>query len=281
MNELLIRGAMVYDGTGAPGRLADVSVKDGRVAAIDERGQGGAARETVDAGGLALMPGIVDNHTHYDAQVTWDPLCTPSPALGVTTAVIGNCGFTIAPCRPGDRELIMRNLTQVEGMSLDVLRQGIAWEFETIPEYLDFLDRRGSLVNLAAFVGHSSLRTFVMGEDAPRRAATPDEIARMRELVLEGMKAGAIGFATSTSPAHNGEGGLPMPSRLATDDELHSLVTSLKEVGHGLFMLTKGGHTKIDFLEKLAADSGRPVVVAALCSPTWTRSRPPAGAAGA
>ena len=250
MNELLIRGAMVYDGTGAPGRLADVSVKDGRVAAIDEPGQGGAARETVDAGGLALMPGIVDNHTHYDAQVTWDPLCTPSPALGVTTAVIGNCGFTIAPCRPGDRELIMRNLTQVEGMSLDVLRQGIAWEFETIPEYLDFLDRRGSLVNLAAFVGHSSLRTFVMGEDAPRRAATPDEIARMRELVLEGMKAGAIG--------------LPMPSRLATDDELHSLVTSLKEVGHGLFMLTKGGHTKIDFLEKLAADSGRPVVVAAL-----------------
>lgn len=264
MNDLLIRGAMVYDGSGAPGRLADVSVKDGRVAAIGEPGQGGAARDTVHADGLALMPGIVDNHTHYDAQVTWDPLCTPSPALGVTTAVIGNCGFTIAPCRPGDRELIMRNLTQVEGMSLDVLRQGIDWQFESIPEYLDFLDRRGSLVNLAAFVGHSSLRTFVMGEDAPRRAATDAEIARMREMVLEGMDAGAIGFATSTSPAHNGEGGLPMPSRLATDDELHTLVNSLKEAGRGLFMLTKGGHTKIEFLEKLAADSGRPVVVAAL-----------------
>ncbi|MCM5572071.1 amidohydrolase family protein [Burkholderiaceae bacterium FT117] len=264
MNDLLIRGAMVYDGTGAPGRPADVSVKDGRIAAIDEPGQGVAARETVDADGLALMPGIVDNHTHYDAQVTWDPFCTPSPSLGVTTAVIGNCGFTIAPCRPGDRELIMRNLTQVEGMSLDVLRQGIDWQFETIPEYLDFLERRGSLVNLAAFVGHSSLRTFVMGEDAPKRAATDAEIARMRELVLEGMKAGAIGFATSTSPAHNGEGGLPMPSRLATDEELHTLVASLKEAGRGLFMLTKGGHTKIDFLEKLAVDSGRPVVVAAL-----------------
>src|SRR5690606_1003330 len=122
------RGAMVHDGTGAPGRLADVSVKDGRIVAVDpadasagggarpgRAGQGAAAaRETVDADGLALMPGIVDNHTHYDAQVTWDPCCTPSPALGVTTAVIGNCGFTIAPCRPGDRELIMRNLTQVE-----------------------------------------------------------------------------------------------------------------------------------------------------------------------
>ena len=264
MNDLLIRGAMVYDGTGAAGRLADVSVRDGRIASIDAAGKAGAARQTVDAAGLALMPGIVDNHTHYDAQVTWDPLCTPSPMLGVTTAVIGNCGFTIAPCRPGDRELIMRNLTQVEGMSLDVLRQGIDWQFETIPEYLDFLERRGSLVNLAAFVGHSSLRTFVMGADAPKRAATDDEIARMRALVLEGMQAGAIGFATSTSPAHNGEGGLPMPSRLATDDELHTLVTSLKETGRGLFMLTKGGHTKIDFLEKLAVDSGRPVVVAAL-----------------
>lgn len=264
MNDLLIRGAMVYDGTGAAGGLADVSVRDGRIASIDAAGKAGAARQTVDAAGLALMPGIVDNHTHYDAQVTWDPLCTPSPMLGVTTAVIGNCGFTIAPCRPGDRELIMRNLTQVEGMSLDVLRQGIDWQFETIPEYLDFLERRGSLVNLAAFVGHSSLRTFVMGADAPKRAATDDEIARMRALVLEGMKAGAIGFATSTSPAHNGEGGLPMPSRLATDEELHTLVTSLKETGRGLFMLTKGGHTKIDFLERLAVDSGRPVVVAAL-----------------
>jgi N-acyl-D-amino-acid deacylase len=265
MNDLLIRGAMLFDGNGTPGRLADVSVRDGRIVSVDAAGEGEqTARETVDADGLALMPGIIDNHTHYDAQVTWDASCSPSPALGVTTAVIGNCGFTIAPCRPADRELIMRNLTQVEGMSLDVLRQGIDWQFETVPEYLDFLERRGSLINLAAFVGHSSLRTWVMGAEAAQREANADEIARMRELVLEGMRAGAIGFATSTSPAHNGEGGLPMPSRLASDDELHALVTALKDAGRGLFMLTKGGHTKIEFLEQLAADSGRPVVVAAL-----------------
>ena len=270
MNDLLICNAMVHDGTGAPGRLADVGVRDGVIVSVEAvRSEGRAAgaavaRETLDAHGLALMPGIIDNHTHYDAQVTWDPYCVPSPALGVTTAVIGNCGFTIAPCRPSDRERIMRNLTQVEGMSLDVLRQGIDWQFESVPQYLDFLERRGCAINLAAFVGHSSVRTFVMGDDAPRRAATAEEVDRMRELVADALKAGAIGFATSTSPAHNGEGGLPMPSRLATDDELRALVGTLKDAGHGLFMLTKGGHTKIDFLESLAADTGRPVVVAAL-----------------
>ena len=264
MDDWLIRGAMLYDGSGSAGRPADVGVRDGHIRAIGPAGSGSAARDTIDADGLALMPGIVDNHTHYDAQVTWDPSCTPSPALGVTTAVIGNCGFTIAPCRPADRERIMRNLTQVEGMSLDVLRRGIDWQFESIPQYLDFLERRGSLINLAAFVGHSSLRTYVMGDEAPLRAATVREIASMRQLALEGLQAGAIGFATSTSPAHNGEGGLPMPSRLATDDELESMVMCLKDAGRGLFMLTKGGHTRIDFLERLAERSGRPVVVAAL-----------------
>jgi N-acyl-D-aspartate/D-glutamate deacylase len=210
------------------------------------------------------MPGIIDNHTHYDAQVTWDPALRPSPALGVTTAIIGNCGFTIAPCRPADRERIMRNLTQVEGMSLDVLRQGIRWDFETIPEYLGQLERSGAAINLAAFAGHSSIRTWVMGEAATQRAATDEEIARMRAILIEAMQAGAIGFATSTSPAHNGEAGVPMPSRLADDRELRVLVEALAEAGRGVFMLTKGGHTRIDFLEELAAASGRPVVIAAL-----------------
>jgi N-acyl-D-amino-acid deacylase len=264
VDDWLIRGAMLYDGSGSAGRTADVRVRDGRIRAIEPAGSKPDARHSIDADGLALMPGIVDNHTHYDAQVTWDANCSPSPDLGVTTAVIGNCGFTIAPCRPADRERIMRNLTQVEGMSLEVLRRGIDWQFESIPQYLDFLERRGSLINLAAFVGHSSLRTFVMGDEASRRAATAPEIDRMRQLALEGLEAGAIGFATSTSPAHNGEGGLPMPSRLASDDELEALVMSLKDADRGLFMLTKGGHTRIDFLERLAERSGRPVVVAAL-----------------
>ncbi|MGH8688319.1 MAG: N-acyl-D-amino-acid deacylase family protein [Burkholderiales bacterium] len=261
MNDLVIRGAQLLDGLGSAPVLADLAVKDGRIAEI---GKSLAAREVVDADGLALMPGIVDNHTHYDAQITWDPMVSPSPALGVTTAVIGNCGFTIAPCRPADREQVMKNLTQVEGMSLEVLRQGIRWEFETIPQYFDMLERRGCAINVAGFVGHSSVRTWVMGEHAPLRAATPDEVARMREVVAEGLRAGAIGFATSTSPAHNGDGGLPMPSRLAEDAELRALVGALKDAGRGVFMLTKGGQTPMPFLESLAADSGRPVVVAAL-----------------
>ncbi len=262
MHDLIIRGALLLDGSGSPAQRGDLAVEDGRIAAIG-RIEGGA-RETLDADGLALMPGIIDNHTHYDAQLTWDPLLSPSPALGVTTAVIGNCGFTIAPCRPRDRERVMRNLTQVEGMSLEVLQSGIRWDFETVPEYLAMLERQGAAANLACFVGHSSLRTWVMGDEAARRAATADEIAAMRALLIEGMRAGAVGFSTSTSPAHNGEGGVPMPSRLADDAELRTLVGSLGDAGRGVFMLTKGGQTPIAFLEELAAGSGRPVVIAAL-----------------
>lgn len=261
MNDFVIRGAQILDGLGGEPFVADLAVRDGKIAEI---GSSLSGEETIDAGGLALMPGIIDNHTHYDAQITWDPMVSPSPALGVTTAIIGNCGFTIAPCKPADRELVMKNLTQVEGMSLEVLRQGIRWEFETIPQYFDMLERRGSAINVAGFVGHSSVRTYVMGADAPRRAATAEEVARMRDLVLEGMRAGAIGFASSTSPAHNGDGGLPMPSRLADEAELRALVGALKDAGRGLFMLTKGGQTRIAFLEELAAHSARPVLIAAL-----------------
>ncbi len=263
MTDLLIRNALVLDGSGAAPVHADVAMRDGRIAAVGSR-LGLAAAQVVDADGLALMPGIVDSHTHFDAQITWDPTLRPSPALGVTTAVIGNCGFTIAPCRPADRELTMRNLTQVEGMSLDALRQGIAWGFESFPEYLAQLRRRGSAINVAAYIGHSSLRTYVMGADAAKRAATSGEIAQMQSIVRDAMRAGAVGFASSTSPAHNGEGGLPMPSRLADDAEMAALVDAMGEAGRGVYMLTKGGHTPIPFLESLAARSGRPVMIAAL-----------------
>jgi len=262
MFDLVIRNALLLDGLGSEPRRGSLAVKDGRIVEIGA--VSGSAQETIDGDGLALMPGIIDNHTHYDAQITWDPLASPSPSLGVTTAIIGNCGFTIAPCRAADRELVMKNLTQVEGMSLDVLRAGVRWDFETVPQYLDMLERQGSAINIAVFVGHSSIRTYVMGDDATERPARPAEIEAMRGLVVEGMKAGAIGFSTSTSPAHNGHGGKPMPSRLADDAELRALVGSLREAGRGIFMLTKGGHTRIDFLEELAAASGRPVVIAAL-----------------
>jgi N-acyl-D-amino-acid deacylase len=263
MIDLLIRNALVFDGSGATPAVRDVAVQQGEIRAIGQR-LAESAMQVIDADGLALMPGIIDGHTHFDAQITWDPYVRPSPALGVTTAVIGNCGFTIAPCRPADRDLIMRNLTQVEGMSLDVLRQGINWGFETFPQYMAQLRRRGSAVNIAAYIGHSSVRIYVMGKDASTRAATDGEIAQMQELVREAMNSGAVGFASSTSPAHNGEGGTPMPSRLAEDREMQALINAMGESGRGVYMVTKGGQMLVPFLESLAASSGRPVMIAAL-----------------
>ncbi|MBS0539227.1 MAG: amidohydrolase family protein [Proteobacteria bacterium] len=262
MFDLVIKDAEIHDGTGAPPRRGDLGVTGGKIAEI---GAGlGAARETVKADGLALAPGIIDGHTHYDAQITWDPFVDPSPALGVTTAVMGNCGFTIAPCKPADRDITMRHLTHVEGMSLEALRSGIKWGFESFPQYLDMLEKNGVGPNIACFSGHSSVRTWVMGAEATERAATDDEIAQMAALVREAMKAGAVGFASSTAEAHNGEGGTPMPSRLADDKELRTLVRAMGEGGRGVYMLTKGSKTSVPYLEEIAAEVKRPVVIAAL-----------------
>ncbi|HVJ52463.1 MAG TPA: amidohydrolase family protein [Aliidongia sp.] len=262
MHDLVIRGATIFDGTGKEPFAADLAVEGGRIAAIGH--DLGTAKETIEADGLALMPGIIDGHTHYDAQITWDPFVDPSPALGITTVVIGNCGFTIAPCRPQDRDLTMRNLTHVEGMSIDALRTGIRWDFESFPDYLSMLERQGVGPNVAAFLGHSSLRTYVLGEDASKRPATDDEIGRMQDIVRAAMAAGAVGFASSTNEPHNGEYGVPMPSRLADDRELRGLVTAMGECGRGLFMLTKGAKTSVPYLETIAEASGRPVLIAAM-----------------
>jgi N-acyl-D-aspartate/D-glutamate deacylase len=262
MHDLVIENVQVFDGLGNPPVGGGVAVDSGRIAAVGR--ELGAARERIDGGGLALMPGIIDTHTHYDAQITWDPMATPSPTLGVTTLIMGNCGFTIAPCRPADRDLVVRNLTHVEGMSLDALRAGIQWDFQSFPEYLDALERRGVGPNVACFVGHSSVRTFVLGPDAPKRAATPAEIEVMRGIVVEAMRAGACGFSTTTSFQHNGENGIPMPSRLADDAEMEALCGSLREVGRGVLMITKGTQTPVPWLEELSARAGRPFVVAAL-----------------
>jgi N-acyl-D-amino-acid deacylase len=262
VHDLVIDNASVIDGLGNPARPGGVAVRDGRVVAVGEAL--GDARQRVDARGLTLAPGIIDLHTHYDAQLTWDPFATPSTALGVTTVVIGNCGFTIAPCRPSDRDLTLRALTHVEGMSLEALRAGVRWEFETYPQYLDAMERRGVVPNVGSFLGHSSVRTYVLGADATTRAATDAEIAEMRRLVLEAMRAGAIGFATSTLEQHNGENGIPMPSRLADERELLALTGALGEAGRGVFMLTKGSTTTVPWLEHVAANSGRPVMIAAM-----------------
>ena len=262
MHDLLIKGASVYDGSGKPPSRANVSVDDGRIVSVGE--DAGPARQVVQADGLALMPGIIDTHTHYDAQITWDPLVNPSPALGVTSVIMGNCGFTIAPCRPSDRDLVMRNLTHVEGMSLDALRSGIDWSFESFPQYLDALERRGVGPNVACFVGHSSVRAFVLREDASKRAATAEEIGEMRTLVVDGMRAGACGFSTTRNAQHNGEAGIPMPSRLADENELIALSSGLKESGRGILMMTKDAVTPMPLIEKLAQSAGRPYLVAAL-----------------
>ena len=262
MFDLVIRDALIFDGTGAAGVRGDLAVTGGKIAAIGPKL--GPAKEMLDAGGLALAPGIIDGHTHYDAQITWDPFADPSPALGVTTAILGNCGFTIAPCRREDRDITMRNLTHVEGMSIDALRAGIRWDFESFPQYLDMLQRQGVGPNIACFVGHSAVRTYVMGEDASKRAARDEEIAAMAKLVREAMAAGAIGFASTTAEAHNGDGGTPMPSRLASDHELRTLVKAMGEGGAGIYMLTRGAMTSIPYLEEIAAESKRPVLIAAL-----------------
>lgn len=257
MHDLIIRNAQVFDGTGLPAVLADVAVAQGRIVQIGE--VSGPARETVDAQGLALMPGIVDLHTHYDAQVTWDRTLSPSPALGVTTAVIGNCGFGIAPCPAPLRETMMKNLSVVEGMDLQSLLTGVNWEFETFGQYMDQLRRIGPYVNTAVFAGHSVIRTAVMGEAGSTQAeATPAQLQAMQSLVREAMDHGAIGFASSFSPNHSGYGGIPMPSTIASEEELRALTGVLGELKKGVFMMATGTRASPDVMESIVQDTGRP-----------------------
>jgi len=257
MHDLLIRGATVYDGGGGPGRRADVAVQGGRVADVGTIGRG--AGRVFDAGGLALMPGIVDVHTHYDAQATWDPTLSPSPSLGVTTAVLGNCGFGIAPCPAPMRDTMVKNLSVVEGMDLAALGAGTRWEFESFAEYLEQLGRARPYANVAVLAQHSTIRTAVMGEEASTRAeATPAELAAMRAEVRAALAAGAVGFASSFSPNHSGWGGRPMPSTIASDAELAALAGELGVARRGIFVMATGPRATPEYMEQIAADTGRP-----------------------
>jgi len=260
--DLVIRGGTVVDGTGRPGMRGDVGIRGGRIAALGE--VKGAAAQTVDADGLVVAPGFIDVHTHYDAQVMWDRMLTISPWHGVTTVVMGNCGFGVAPTRPDHRGLIMRTLEKVEGMSLAALEVGLgeAWPFETFPEYLDAVERRGTALNVAVLLGHTPLRLYVMGEEATERPATDDEIARMRALVREAIDAGAIGFATSKASTHIGYAGKPVPSRAAQFAEIEALAGALGEAGRGIVQATVGRDLFFKEFESLARSTGRPV--------TWT-----------
>jgi N-acyl-D-aspartate/D-glutamate deacylase len=256
MVDLVIRSATVVDGLGNDPKRADVAVKDGRIVAIGSVSEKG--NETVDADGLVLSPGIVDVHTHYDAQVTWDATLSPSPSLGVTTAVIGNCGFGIVPAPAAVRDLVIRNLSVVEGMDLDALRTGINWDFESFSDYMGMLRRKGAYANLAVLAGHSTIRTAVMGEDASQRKdATPEELAKMKAMVADAMQNGAIGLGASYSLNHSGYGGVPMPSTIAPMSELDSLVGAMGPRGRGVIAIASGVKTPQE-LEPMAAKHGRP-----------------------
>jgi N-acyl-D-amino-acid deacylase len=269
--DLLFRGARVFDGTGAPAAVYDVGVRSGRIVFSERRE---SARETIDAGGLALMPGIVDVHTHYDAQITWDPTLSPSVSLGVTTAILGNCGFGIAPCPAALRETMVKNLSVVEGMDLNALLHGTRWEFETFGEYLDLLERVRPCANVGVLAGHSTIRTAVMGEDASVRAQpTAQELSSMRTMVREALRAGAAGFASSFSPNHSGWGGKPMPSTIASDEELKILAGVLGEEKRGIFVMATGPRATPEFMESIAAETRRPAFIVTVLT-MYSRAHP-------
>jgi N-acyl-D-amino-acid deacylase len=258
--DVVIRGGTVIDGTGAAGRLGDVAVADGTIVEI---GEGLRGKVELDASGQVVAPGFIDIHTHYDAQVFWDPDLTPSSFHGVTTVVAGNCGFSIAPIRPEGVELLARTLQHVEDMSFDTLAAGVPWdEFETFPQYLGAIEARGVALNYACYVGHTAVRLYVMGEDAYERAATPQELTGMQEVVAEAMAGGAIGFASSASPTHNGDKGRPVPSRVADLPELRALLEPVGRAGRGVIALLPGGVIANQEVFELQRAVGRPI--------TWT-----------
>jgi N-acyl-D-aspartate/D-glutamate deacylase len=238
MLDYLIRGGTVVDGTGAPGRRADVGVRDGRIVAVgdvDER-----ATETIDADGLVVAPGFVDPHTHYDAQLFWDPLASPSSVHGVTTIMGGNCGFTLAPLAGDDADYLRRMMAKVEGMPLPALEQGVPWNWSSFGDYLDRLDGNVA-VNTGFMVGHCAIRRNVMGADAVGNEATPDQVEQMVNLLHESIDAGGLGFSTTLAFTHSDGDGQPVASRWASKDEVLALCGAVRDhEGTGLEYVTDG-----------------------------------------
>ena len=270
MLDLLIKNARICDGTGAPSFMGDLGVKDGVIRSVGPA-SGQTAARVIDAGGLVLAPGFVDPHTHYDAQLAWDPLVTCSPWHGVTTVIMGNCGVGVAPVKPETREILMQDLVNVEAIPYDVMKAGIDWQWESYGQYLDAVDRRGLGINVAGLVAFTPLRHYVMGEASFERAATDDETAAMRRLLREAMEAGAFGFSTTTSRNHVGYQGRPLACRNANRDELVGVVRGLHDVGRGAIeiILNSGGmyavsDEDVEFLRQITQASGRPVTWLAL-----------------
>lgn len=261
-HDLIVKEARIVDGSGMPSFYGDIAVDGGRITEIGRID--GPAHRVSPAEGRVLAPGFIDMHTHYDAQLSWDPLATCSCWQGVTTVMIGNCGFALAPVRPVDRDYIMQMLMRVEGMSLSALQAGIDWQWETIPQFLDHLDQRLGL-NVGVMLGHSTIRYYVMGPAAYEREAQPDEIAQMAAIVREGMRAGGMGFSTSMTKNHLAGNGKPVPSRFAAEDEILALADVLREFNTGSIELaprsSEHGFDEQEraFLWRLSRQTGRPI----------------------
>ncbi len=265
--DLVIKNGVVVDGSGLPGYRADVGVRHGKIVTIGRIRE--RAREVLDADGQVVAPGFIDGHTHMDAQIFWDPLGTSSCYHGITTVVMGNCGFTLAPCAEQNKSLVVRNLQRAEDISAQAMEAGIKWSWTTYPEFLDTLESLPKGINYAGYVGHSAVRTYVMGEGAFDGPATEEELQAMERQVRDAIRAGAMGFTTSRSPSHETPDGRPVASRVAPWDEVRRLVGVMGDLNAGLLEIAGEGvdraagdpgvrdwHVR---LRDLAVESGRPV----------------------
>ncbi len=265
--DLVIKNGTVIDGSGLPGYRADVGVRYGKIVEIGRIRE--RAREVIDADGQVVAPGFVDGHTHMDAQIFWDPLGTSSCWHGITSVVMGNCGFTLAPCAASDKDLVIRNLQRAEDIPPEAMAAGIEWRWTTFPEWLDCLEALPKGINYSGYIGHSALRTYVMGERAFEQTASEEELRAMQRELRDALRAGAMGFTTSRSPSHETPDGRPVASRVASWDEVRRLVNVMGELNAGLFELAGEGvdrsaddprlreyHVR---LRDLAVESGRPV----------------------
>jgi N-acyl-D-amino-acid deacylase len=266
--DVLIKGGSIVDGTGAPARLGNVALQDGKIAGIGD--VSGAAKQVVDASDCVVAPGFVDPHTHYDAQICWDGAVTPSSWHGVTSVVMGNCGVGIAPCLPEAREIAMRDLVNVEAIPYDVLAQGITWDWETFPEYMAAAERRKPSVNLGFLAPLTPFRHYIMGEESMEREASPDETTRIAALIDEAMDAGAFGFSSTVLNQHLGFEGRPLACRNASRDELKAYANVLKKKGKGAIEIALTRQVGVldpdqcEVLDFLLDESGRPVTFIAL-----------------
>jgi N-acyl-D-aspartate/D-glutamate deacylase len=266
MHDLVIRGGTIVDGTGAPPREGDVAVDGERIASVG--GQAGSGRRELNATGLLVTPGWVDIHTHYDGQVTWDPMLTPSCWHGVTTVVMGNCGVGFAPARPDRHDWLIGLMEGVEDIPGTALAEGLKWGWETFPEYLDAVAATPRVLDVAAQVPHGAVRAYVMGDRGARNEpATADDIVRMAAIVREGLVAGALGFTTSRTMLHRAVDGEPVPGTFAAEDELLGIGRVLGQLGHGVFemasdLMPEG--QELGWMERLSAETRRPITFALL-----------------